>query len=1092
MPNELKIIIDAEIQPAETKIKSFGKTVVGEFNKINSSANSLSSDITSSVNKINSSLSSLKVTSLDISINTSGIDAGIKSIQSKFSALTNPEVNVLANTELAEAKIKELLTELQTLKGSEIFIRANDTQALQKINEIEKELNSLVGKQINLSVAADLSKIQQLQEKINSLKVTPVNVVINTSSLDAQIKNIQSKFATLVDPKINVLANTTQAETVVKELLSELKALKGSEIFIKANDVQALKVIEGVEAELNTLLDKQIKLNVNATDATAKLALLEKELADLQTLTIQPDISTTQLAVFESNIKRIKTEIAALKGQAIVVPITADTKSILKAKTDLDSLIGRSIRVDVDATAALQKVGTLKTQLATISNVPFKFNTNTAIVSISKLQNEVQDLQNSLKTTTGLNSFYAALGKSTAAVGALSAKAAGLNNFFNQVTTSSTKAANALSRFPNTSNAATQSLFNLSRVAQDAPFGFLGIANNINPLVESFQRLKVSAKETGTSVKSALVGALSGPAGIGLAVGVASSLILSFGDDLLKLITPSKALSDALDAAAEGLTKNVGQVTVYVEALKSGTLTTEQTKKVQKELIDQAPEFQSAFKGNAVNVEELDRILATKYIPQLVKSIKVTAAFGIVNEKLAKSIRQIAKGGDDFSFGQKLETFFSGFGGIGASLQKGVDNALGNIKSAQEDLKTENISKLIEDTFKSLGITFGDAANTITDGGKKIGKAIGSLKDDTLSRARQFVKEFGDTFVLPDLTETFFKGAKELLPTAKKLLDDVAKGNLQIKIPIETELIQVKTTEEIFDKFTDQFKTVTKIVNVRVPIVTEFDFLPEIDALNPALGAKLSQEAADRFFKDAKAKAEIVITPVFSIAPAQTKEFDELEKQFARFGEVGIQAFTDISFGSKDGTNQVQAFNDGLLAAYNALRKLQATAGRKLNFEAAIESAQKFTGIFDFAGNKVFKDLSDSAKESALLINETLTPAFQNMFDAIVQGKNPLKAFFDSIVQSINQVIKKLIAAAVQAAILSAITGGGSNFGKTFLKILGVAGGTLNPGNNFNLGGAIGSRAFNNVIQIVGDSRLSGNDIVTSYRRTTNTNGRGG
>ena len=33
-------------------------------------------------------------------------------------------------------------------------------------------------------------------------------------------------------------------------------------------------------------------------------------------------------------------------------------------------------------------------------------------------------------------------------------------------------------------------LTNLSRVAQDAPFGFIGIQNNLNPLLESFQRLK--------------------------------------------------------------------------------------------------------------------------------------------------------------------------------------------------------------------------------------------------------------------------------------------------------------------------------------------------------------------------------------------------------------------------------------------------------------------------------------------------------------------------------------------------------------------------------------------------------------------------
>lgn len=71
---------------------------------------------------------------------------------------------------------------------------------------------------------------------------------------------------------------------------------------------------------------------------------------------------------------------------------------------------------------------------------------------------------------------------------------------------------------------AGQSITNLSRIAQDAPFGFIGIANNINPLVESFGRLKAETGSTGGALK-ALVAGLSGPAGLGLAFGVITSAI---------------------------------------------------------------------------------------------------------------------------------------------------------------------------------------------------------------------------------------------------------------------------------------------------------------------------------------------------------------------------------------------------------------------------------------------------------------------------------------------------------------------------------------------------------------------------------------
>jgi hypothetical protein len=93
-----------------------------------------------------------------------------------------------------------------------------------------------------------------------------------------------------------------------------------------------------------------------------------------------------------------------------------------------------------------------------------------------------------------------------------------------------------MQNFGKVGNQATQALSNLSRVAQDAPYGFIGIANNLNPLLESFQRLQ---KESGgsTSALKAMVAGLTGPAGIGLALGVVSSLIIKFGDDISEFIT---------------------------------------------------------------------------------------------------------------------------------------------------------------------------------------------------------------------------------------------------------------------------------------------------------------------------------------------------------------------------------------------------------------------------------------------------------------------------------------------------------------------------------------------------------------------------
>ncbi len=87
-------------------------------------------------------------------------------------------------------------------------------------------------------------------------------------------------------------------------------------------------------------------------------------------------------------------------------------------------------------------------------------------------------------------------------------------------------------------------------MAQDAPFGFLGIANNLNPLLESFQRLRAESGSTGTAMK-ALGASLLGPAGIGLALGIVSSLLITFGDKLFKSTSAAEKQAEAIKKASQ-------------------------------------------------------------------------------------------------------------------------------------------------------------------------------------------------------------------------------------------------------------------------------------------------------------------------------------------------------------------------------------------------------------------------------------------------------------------------------------------------------------------------------------------------------------
>ena len=68
------------------------------------------------------------------------------------------------------------------------------------------------------------------------------------------------------------------------------------------------------------------------------------------------------------------------------------------------------------------------------------------------------------------------------------------------------------------SQSASFAVLNLGRIAQDSAFGFIGIANNIEPFIQSVTALRASATQ-GASATKQFFGALAGPAGIGLLIG---------------------------------------------------------------------------------------------------------------------------------------------------------------------------------------------------------------------------------------------------------------------------------------------------------------------------------------------------------------------------------------------------------------------------------------------------------------------------------------------------------------------------------------------------------------------------------------------
>lgn len=245
-------------------------------------------------------------------------------------------------------------------------------------------------------------------------------------------------------------------------------------------------------------------------------------------------------------------------------------------------------------------------------------------------------------------------------------------NNIQQTITATNNLSTSLNRLPQVSGAATQSLINLSRVAQDAPYGFIGIANNLNPLLESFQRLSEKAKDAGSSLTKELGAALTGPAGLGLALGVVSSLFLKFGDDIGKFINDKlTGLGDAFNKESDLLKKGAD---AYVKASNDITKLKDSFGDFQNGLITKdkfLKEFNSTLGDTIAKTNDLataEKFLtdyADTYIQMtLKKSIANIAATEqakkLFEAEIAKSKPQEAfKGALDFTtifFGGSIET----------------------------------------------------------------------------------------------------------------------------------------------------------------------------------------------------------------------------------------------------------------------------------------------------------------------------------------------------------------------------------------------------------------------------------------------------
>lgn len=159
---------------------------------------------------------------------------------------------------------------------------------------------------------------------------------------------------------------------------------------------------------------------------------------------------------------------------------------------------------------------------------------------------------------------------------------------------------------------ANTAITNLNRVVQDVPFGFIGISNNLGPLVDSFTALKQSTGSSGQAFKT-LLSSLTGPAGIGLAFAAITTAI-SFAQigfrNWIKTAEEAKQKADetakSLNNVIAPLSKEKTEIDEIIYLLNNETLSRKQRNEAIKELQKLSPEYFANLNNEKATIDQIN------------------------------------------------------------------------------------------------------------------------------------------------------------------------------------------------------------------------------------------------------------------------------------------------------------------------------------------------------------------------------------------------------------------------------------------------------------------------------------------------------
>lgn len=419
-----------------------------------------------------------------------------------------------------------------------------------------------------------------------------------------------------------------------------------------------------------------------------------------------------------------------------------------------------------------------------------------------------------------------------APLGQLDKDLKGANAKLNQFASEASKTAGALGgSIANGAKTAGFALQNLGRVAQDAPFGFIGIQNNIQPLLESFQRLKQESGSTGGALK-ALASSLVGGGGLLLAVSLVTSALTVLAQNPEKVAGALNYLSGVVDNATatqkeynKALIETQAEAKLEISTLESliGIAKNENLSRNARLEALKAVKAEYPEQLNFLTLETVGSKEAAKAInllsDSLLRKAKIQAAEKLLGEAFVKQLEATTK-----SAVEQASTFSKVVGvALGAAgiknfvvLQDGLNNQTKAFKEAgsEIDTYTQILNNLRTEEAKT-GNLFDDKqgkGNSLKDLIKelKAAKLDNYLQglDIAFRLAGQGLEAFKKSFP-KDTKKTFASLTDKPLIDINKLLDTKTfiPDNLGEKLYTPFQILQDNIKFDLLPQLGSSFKT---------------------------------------------------------------------------------------------------------------------------------------------------------------------------------------------------------------------------------------------------------------------------------------------